>query len=227
MKFGQGHFVQLVLRKSYIMHDMLKDPELVAQGRRLREARKKLFRSATAAIPHVQRFTDVELSNYTQHENGHRSYKGRAEEYAKAFDTSAAWLLWGEASEQPPMIPLAGYVAANGEEHFISNYVPGDGHDFLPTVMEDVEAVYEVAGVSMLPRYRPGEKIVVGYQTRDPSHYVNRDVVALIRGTEHRVLKTLKKGRNGLWDLKSINPVFDTITDVELEWVAPVKWVKV
>lgn len=66
-------------------------------GERLRDARQEIgFQSASAAA----KAHGWPVSTYIAHENGQNDYSPeRAEIYAKAFKTTAEWLLFGK--EQP------------------------------------------------------------------------------------------------------------------------------
>jgi phage repressor protein C with HTH and peptisase S24 domain len=205
-------------------HDRLRIARLQAGYKRMTDAVKALGWKQPA---------------YKGHENGNAVYSyDAAKQYGEAYGVIPAWLYdddyrgpmrWNEIAQgaASQLIPLAGYVAANGEEHYITDYEAGDAGDFISASLQDIEVAYTVRGPSMLPRYRDGDIVLAGGQTSDPSQWLHHDVVVHVRGSNNRMLKTLKPGRNGLWSLKSINPVFDTIEDVELTWVAPVKYVKV
>lgn len=67
------------------------------QQERLKSARKAAgFKTGKAAAD----FLDIAVATYNAHENGHRGLTIRtAEQYAKAFNVRAAWLMTGE----PPM----------------------------------------------------------------------------------------------------------------------------
>jgi transcriptional regulator with XRE-family HTH domain len=154
------------------------------------------------------------------------------EDMADALDTTPAALISIDPSKSRAAfeVPLTGYVAANGEQHYTSDYEPGQGDGYIPTLIDDAEMAVTVRGQSMMPRYREGDTLLLGAQSHDPMPFLHRDVVARIAGSDrddHKVLKTLKMGRDGFWTLKSINPLFDDITDVALDWVRPVLWVKV
>ncbi len=197
------------------------------QAKRLRAAREKLYPTVEEGWAHIKRYTDISLSAYRHHENGTRGLKGRATKYAEALNVSAAYLLWGNPLDLPEGIPLVGYVAANAEEHFIYDFEGNDNGDYINPIIEGAHSALKVSGVSMMPRYRPGDIVVVGDALKDPAALLNKDVVARIKGDSHTVLKTLKRGGGGLWKLNSINPLFDPIDNVELEWASPVLWVKV
>jgi hypothetical protein len=207
---------------------MSKDPTHIAQGKRLKEARSRLFKTATDAQARLKHFSDVSLPNYIQHENGSRSFRLRAEEYAKAFEVSAAWLIWGDQAEKQAIeFKVLGQVGAGGEGNFDSAYEVGDGESlfFMP---DEVTMVLEINGRSMEPRYRHRDKVLFGYRYDDPTSQIGVEVMAQLKNNGRKLFKVLKPGtRKGLWNLESINDEFEVIRDVEIDWVCPVKWVKV
>lgn len=67
------------------------------QGARLREARIAAgYETATDAANAM----GESVATYTLHENGGRGFKGVAEKYAKKFNVSPGWLLWGTAGSK-------------------------------------------------------------------------------------------------------------------------------
>lgn len=123
--------------------------------------------------------------------------------------------------------PLSGKVAAGPDGHFENVYTEGDGGNFITFNPDEITLALEIEGDSMLPRYRHGDKLLFGYRHDDPTHFVRCEVMAQLRDGR-KLFKILRKGsRAGLWDLYSINPDFDPIRDVELEWVNPLRWVVV
>lgn len=79
-------------------------------GQRLREARERKFKSAAKAAAAL----GVPASSYRAHENGQNQYsKEEAKFYARRFDVSAPWLLYGETSDAQHLSPaLRGDVAS-------------------------------------------------------------------------------------------------------------------
>jgi phage repressor protein C with HTH and peptisase S24 domain len=151
-----------------------------------------------------------------------------AEGYAKAFDVTAAWLLWGDRpAPQSLEFKLIGQVGAGGESHYISSYEQGDGESIF-FVPEEITAVLEINGNSMLPRYRHRDKLFLGYRYDDPSPLIGKDVFVQLKEDGRKLFKELQPGsRQGVWDLLSMNADYEPIRDVELDWACPVKWVKV
>ncbi len=198
------------------------------QGARLRQAREAMFSTALQGHAHVKKFSDVAASTYTLHENGTRGFKARADEYGRAFNVSPEWLLWGTSNSGKAIeIPVAGKVAAGMGGDFYSDYSPGDGGEPVTFNPGDISLVLEISGDSMAPRYRDREKVLFGYQHADPSAFLRKEVFVQTRSGQ-KLFKQLRKGsRQGLWDLYSINPEFDPIRDVEIDWVAPVEWHRV
>lgn len=97
----------------------------LAQGERLRLARQQAgHKTATDGWNAVKRSTKSSISKdaYIQHENGHRSLKSQARDYAAAYSVPEEWLVWGknppewaggpDGSSRPRTIPVISWVAA-------------------------------------------------------------------------------------------------------------------
>lgn len=199
------------------------------QGRRLRDARLSKFSSATDFWRSIKRSVKVSQQTYLQHENGTRGFTANAWEYAKALGVSPAWLVWGiDSGRDVPSVEfkIAGKVAAGSQGFFEPAYADGDGEPvfFYP---QEISLALEVEGDSMLPRYHDGDVIFFGDKYEDPMRFVGREVMAQLRDGR-KLLKVLARGSQpGLWTLYSVNTSYDPISDVELDWILPVKWVKI
>lgn len=142
---------------------------------------------------------------------------------ARAANVSPAYLLFGE---HPPEshIPVQGIVSA-GEGWEIP-----DGARFDPVEFTvdgtDVFAI-EIRGDSMTPVYRSGDFLICSRHTGvHLDNLIGLDCVVLTAGGKGFV-KILKRGlRPHRFTLKSYNPRFDDIENVELKWAAPIQWVK-
>ena len=78
----------------------------------------------------------------------------------------------------------------------------------------------------MSPVYRDGEVLVCSkINSQDFSYGLNKDCV-LETAAGEGYIKILKPGSvPNLFNLRSYNPYFDDIVDVEIKWAAPVLWV--
>lgn len=85
----------------------------------------------------------------------------------------------------------------------------------------------EVRGDSMFPVYRDGDFLICerrqGYDMRS---YVGLDCAIKTKAGDGYVKKLLSGSRAGRFDLQSYNISYDYIRDSEIEWAAPVQWVK-
>jgi hypothetical protein len=85
----------------------------------------------------------------------------------------------------------------------------------------------EIRGDSMFPVYRNGDFLVCerrhGYDLRN---YLGLDCAIKTKSGEGYVKKLLKGSRAGRFDLQSYNVSYDYIRDVEVDWAAPIQWVK-
>lgn len=136
----------------------------------------------------------------------------------------------GRSSERqvaPINLTITGKVGAGPDGHFESTYTEGEGRSYITFDPQEITLVLEIEGDSMLPRYRPGDKLLFGYRHDDPTPYIRHEVMAQLKDGR-KLFKILRQGSaSGLWDLYSINPDFDPIRDVELDWVNPLRWVVV
>lgn len=206
---------------------------MTTQADRLRRARIDAGFERTAD---AQNEFGWNRNSYKSHENGNAAFSyDQAKIYARAFGVNAMWLfdddyrgpMKGAPADAGPKkmeFPVVGRVAAGIEGHYDNDYAPGDGYSDIVFDPEEISLVLKIEGASMQPRYRDGETILCGYQYRDPMDLVRQDVFVQLKDGR-KLFKNLRKGsRPGLWDLYSINPDYDPIRDVEVEWASPVKW---
>jgi len=104
---------------------------------RLKQARAKFYANPTEAAVAIR---EINRNTLTSNENGNRSISRKmAEVYAKHFDVSAGWILYGE-TEAPGVaslsVPLVSWISAGGldETAIIDDmdhvsYVEGHGLD--------------------------------------------------------------------------------------------------
>ena len=125
---------------------------------------------------------------------------------------------------------LIGAAQAGAEGFFDDSGFPcGTGWDEIPLpgvsaqkVDENMYAL-EIAGESMAPAYRPGDKILVSPNT--PARRGDRVVVKTRAGEV--MAKELGKVSGDEVELLSLNPEFParTMARSELEWIARIMWV--
>ena len=125
---------------------------------------------------------------------------------------------------------LIGAAQAGSEGFFDDSGFPcGGGWDEIPLPGLDLERVdenmyaLEIAGESMAPAYRPGDRILVS-----PNSTARRGdrVVVKTRGGEV-MAKELGRVAGDEVELVSLNPEFPTrvVKRGELEWIARIMWV--
>lgn len=190
---------------------------------RLKQARE-FARFATPSD--AARALDVPVATYISNENGTRPFgRTRAEHYARKFRVNLDWLL----SNRGPMtkaklIPVVGLVGAGATITAIDAHFPGGGFDEIEApadVSADAKAL-RVRGTSMLPAYEDEDILIYDENIYDPSILLNRRcVVKLMDG--RMMIKRLRRGEAGLWNLESYNDVL--IENVAVEWVARIRYV--
>ncbi len=124
-------------------------------------------------------------------------------------------------------IPVIGYAQAGQNGYFDdAGYPQGSGWDYIqfPALEGHTDRVYalEVAGDSMLPLYREGDRLIVA-----PGASVRRGDRVVVKTAKGEVMaKELTRQTASRIELKSLNPDFaDRSFDmVEISWIARVVW---
>lgn len=164
-------------------------------------------------------------NTYKAREGGLRDYGvEEAKEYAKAFGVSWIWLVSGDGdSEAPTAVPVMGRIGAGATIEPDFDQVPPEGlyEVDLPFPMPGEMIGLEVDGESMLPKYEPGDVIVVWKgQRRDTTSFLG-ELAAVRTEDGRRYLKTIMRGaKRGLYRLESFNA--RPIEDVQVAWVGEI-----
>jgi hypothetical protein len=144
--------------------------------------------------------------------------------FAHALGKTVGQLYYGE--DVPVIrVPVVGEVAGGEAFRPIDDHLPGAASDYVDIDFGDYDPVaIRVRGDSMRPVYRDGDRLVCsrlrGADLRDAA---GRDC-AVLTADGRGYLKILQAGsRRGLWRLRSYDPAYDDVEDVEIEWAAPVK----
>ncbi|MDY0029500.1 MAG: helix-turn-helix transcriptional regulator [Pseudobdellovibrionaceae bacterium] len=135
------------------------------------------------------------------------------------------------ASDHRPRIPVIGYAQAGKEGYFDEAGFPtGEGWDFIhfptaspkPNLDQRIYAL-EVAGDSMLPLFRHGDRLVLS-----PDSTVRRgDRVVIKTNTGEIMTKELLRQTAGKIEVRSLNPNHENIilTTDRVIWMARIIWV--
>ncbi|WP_455476594.1 S24 family peptidase [Bartonella sp. B41] len=121
------------------------------------------------------------------------------------------------------LVPLIGYVGASGEITAIDS-----GHleevDAPPSAPKGTVAV-RVVGDSMFPAIEEGSLLFYSHHLPPENLINNRAIIKTKCGKVY--VKVLRLGKEkGKWVLSSINDKYADIKDIELEWCAPIDWIK-
>lgn len=142
---------------------------------------------------------------------------------ARVLGTSVDYILTGEEPNQL-RIPVIG-IASAGEGWSTDHH---GGHEPILFDITSADALaIEIRGDSMSPVYRDGDFLVCSkYHGKHPDNLIGLDCAVMTKAGDGYI-KILKRGTmRGRFNLKSYNPVFDDIENVEIEWLAPVQWIK-
>jgi len=190
-------------------------------GDRLRAARIKAgFPSARQAALRNK----LPPSTYAAHENGQNDFgPADADLYAKAFKTTAAWLL---TAEGPSTVggnrktKLLGEVGAGSVvEPFDDGYV--EEIDLPPGAPLGAVAV-RVRGSSMYPRYFDGERLFYVKDGRSPAELMGKECIIRLK-SGGMLVKIIRPGtKKGHFTLESWS--HDPLQNQAIDWAAPVRW---
>lgn len=129
----------------------------------------------------------------------------------------------GTTAPKEIMVPLKGRVGAGAVIEAIDQ-----GHtEYVeaPAEAKPNTVAVEVSGDSMFPAYEDGTLLYYS-KLLPPHELLNRRCVVQL--ADQRIfVKVLRKGADDdVWTLQSLNPLVADITDVSVEWAAPIDWIK-
>jgi hypothetical protein len=141
----------------------------------------------------------------------------------EALGVSPLTLIYGD--DNPHItVPIVGIVSA-GEGW---THIPDARHDPVEFALSGDDLVgIEVRGDSMSPVYRDGDRLLCSrHFGRHVDNLIGLDCAVLTTDGKGYV-KILKRGsRPGRYNLKSYNPYVEDIENAQIEWAAPVKWIR-
>lgn len=190
-----------------------------SMGDRLKAARLKAgYKSARGAALAM----GWPPSSYAAHENGQNDFSpDDAERYARAFKTTAGWLLTGEGSGVPRKTILLGEVGAGSVVHPFDDGGDVEWVDLPPGAPIGAGAV-RVKGSSMYPRFYDGELLFYIKDDRPPQDLVNSECVIRLKDGG-MLVKTLRSGsKKNVFNLESWN--HELLIDKRVDWAARIRW---
>lgn len=132
----------------------------------------------------------------------------------------------GVGAPSPRTIPLIGFAQAGQAGYFDdAGYPVGAGWDEIrsPDITDPHAYALEVAGDSMQPVYRDGDRLIVA-----PEASLRRGDRVVVRTNDGEVMvKELLRHSEKRIELKSLNPLHDdrSLPRDQVEWIARVVWV--
>lgn len=153
----------------------------------------------------------------------------RLQEIASLLNVDVYWLFTGrEPPGKPIEIPLVGHVYAGDEFDPIEVPTKGEELEMVPADFGPSPIAVEVRGDSMLEVYRPGDRLMGPRHTDKEivAHCINRDCFVKTSSGRGYIKKLVRGTKTGVYTLRSYNKDYKDHTNVELEWAAPVRWVR-
>ena len=120
-------------------------------------------------------------------------------------------------------VKLEGYIGAGGHVEAIA----GSSSETIegPADADPLTVAGIVKGRSMLPAYEEGTILYWSTQL-PPEELLNRRCVVQL-GDGRIMVKIIRQGSDeNLWTLVSLNPAYEDIEDVPVEWAARIDWTK-
>lgn len=188
-------------------------------GAKIRRLRKLLGESQAVF---GERF-GVEQATVSRWEKGEPVKREFETNLARLANVSVAEFF--HSGEGPRLIPVVGDISAG--ETFIPTDDEDENGDYVQfSVGDDDLIALRVRGNSMSPVYRDGD-VIIGrrYGYRSLPELTGLDVIVRTRAGEG-YLKRLLRDSKSKYRLRSYNAAFDDIENVEIDWAAPVLWIK-
>ena len=191
-----------------------------ARGRKILKLRKSFGENQTVF---GERF-NVEQATVSRWEQGYPVAREHEEPIARFAGMSVAEFF--HSDQGPRLVPIVGNLTTGAKFKPAEKVSPGSvvEHVMLSIGDEDQVAV-RVEDDSMFPVYRKGDVIVAKRLPKmRTSDAIGADCIVVSNGLGY--VRTLRKGsRKGLYSLRALH-VKDDIEDAEVEWVAPIDWIK-
>lgn len=144
---------------------------------------------------------------------------------AEAIDVHFVWLRDG-VGPQWRRIPVVGYVGAGEQFHAVDDLAQGAGHDSVDLDLSGADPIaVQVRGDSMMPVYRPGDRLLCSRLAgSDEAGFLGKDCVVRLANGDGYVKRVVRGSKPRRYTLLSY--AAEPIPDVELEWAAPILWIK-
>jgi hypothetical protein len=160
-------------------------------------------------------------STYASHENGQTAVPVEAaREYARAFKTSAAWILTGEGAAEPAGVPIVGIAGASADGAISYEFDVGElGEAPMPPGGNARTVSVEVRGESLRGVAEDGWLVYYDDRREPLTDDIMGELCVVGLEDGRTLIKTPYRGRApGLFDLESTNA--PTLRDVGVRWAA-------
>ena len=166
-------------------------------------------------------------NTYKSHESGIRGLKRSvATRYAKAFRTTAGYLLTGQGDPTRRTVPVVGYVGAGAEIYpFDDPASHGIDEVEAPQDVDENTVAVIVRGDSMFPVYKDGDTIYYrrGYDFIE-DECIGQECIVQIKDGPIFIKTIIRGSAKNLHTLTSYNA--PPRENVQIAWAAPVGWVQ-
>lgn len=206
------HIVSHVKPKGYAH---LATPRSMEPWERLKKAREGAGYDSASSAARAYGWPEA---RYRHHENGQRNFRRPdAITYAKVLKTTPEWLMFGK--DGPATIRIYGHV---GPGQLVTPVGEGEQTEIDPPPGVSIAAAaLMVRGESLWPRYFDGDMLIFD-DHMPPSRAAGEECV--VKMTDGSKLVKVVRFRDNIVSLESHNAA--PIEDADIEWVAPIKWVR-
>lgn len=220
--YGEGKSIKHLMYWVRLAIDLRALP-MRTVGQKIRDLRNNALRESQELFG--ERF-GVQQATVSRWESGSPVERKHQQPLAELAGLTVAEFFYSD--ESPRAVPIVGYVSAGDKFIPIEDGDPRASGEFVTISFNDQEKIAVIVrGDSMTPVYRSGDVIVGMLSSRSSfSSAIGRDCIVKTTSGEGFVKRVLKGRLPNTVRLRSYNPAYDDIEDVEVEWIAPIRLIE-